>query len=274
MQAYEIIIVDQSRDDLTLNVLSQLIQVGKVHYIKDDGSGAARARNIGWRKASGEIVAFTDDDALVEPKWLENIQYSFERKDLNIGVLGGRVIPFYEQRNPDWCIPKRWEHLLPAYDQGDLLGQYTEPNLPASVNYSENRSLLERFSGFDEILGSNVSRNIQIFGEDAELALRLKQNNFDIIYNPNCIVYHPVPLNRQNQDFLNKRLASEGATYAYLQIRESKNLLLHLASLVKSLVKYLYLTLSQANCDELHYLRGKIQVLFKCGLLNQHPDSL
>ena len=109
VQPYEVIVVDQSKNDLTLCSLSKFIQNDKVRYIRDDGSGAARARNIGWRAASGEIIAFTDDDALVDLKWLENIQFTFKLENFNIGVLGGKILSFYEHKNPYWHIPQKWE---------------------------------------------------------------------------------------------------------------------------------------------------------------------
>ena len=274
VQPYEVIVVDQSKDDLTLGILSKFIQIGKIHYIRDNGSGVSRAKNIGWKQTSGEIVAFTDDDALVDVKWIENIQLSFKLENMNIGVLGGKIIPVYEQRNLDWFIPKKWEHLLPAYDQGDLLNRYSDSNSPAAVNYSIYRSLLEEFSGFDETLGVNFNKKLQLYGEDFDLTLRLRKSNYDIMYNPNCIVYHPVPLSRQNQDFLNKRLFFEGATYAYLQIKSDKNFPSLLISLFKSFLKYCHLNLINPNREDIHYLGGKMLVLYKCGILKQHPDSL
>ncbi|KAM3096048.1 glycosyltransferase family 2 protein [Phormidesmis sp. 146-35] len=274
VQPFEIIVVDQSKNDLTCNALSKFIQSGKVRYLKDEGSGASRSRNIGWRNASGEIIAFTDDDAQVDSQWLETIQRTFSQTHLKIGVLGGKIIPSYEQKNANWSIPKKWEYLLPAYDQGDQLSLYQAENLPAGVNYSVYRSVLEKFSGFDESLGPNVSRGIQIYGEDAEFALRLQQNGFDIVYNPNCIVHHPVPLSRQTQNFLEKRLISEGATYVFMQTKTNSNLWECLVTLVKSLVRYSQWFLSRRRQNDRHYLTGKITALLKCGLLKRHPDSL
>ncbi|NJR52565.1 MAG: glycosyltransferase [Leptolyngbyaceae cyanobacterium CSU_1_3] len=273
VQPYEVIVIDQSRTDRTLKALSSFIQAGKITYLQDTGLGVSRARNVGWRKASGEIIAFTDDDAHTDLHWLENVRQTFERSDLNIGVLGGKIIPFYEQKNPDWSIPKRWEYLLPAYDQGDTLSLYEGTSLPAGVNYSIYRSLLEKFDGFDEDLGPNLSRNLQIYGEDADLARRISQNGFSLVYNPNCVVYHPVPLSRQNQNFLNKRLISEGATFAFMQIKSS-NLGKDLVSLSKSFIRYSNFVLQGKDTDELYYLRGKILVLLKCGLFKQPPNSL
>lgn len=273
VQPREVIVVDQSQNRLTRDALANLIQANKITYLKDGGSGASRARNIGWKKASGEIIAFTDDDAQVDAHWLENIHRTFAQTDLKIGVVGGKIVPFYEQKNPHWSIPSQWEHLLPAYDQGNDLSLYPEETLPACVNYSIYRSLLEKFSGFDEDLGPNKGREIQFYGEDAELALRLKQSGCSLVYNPNCVVYHPVPLSRQSQSFLNKRLLSEGATYAYMQIKAQSNLISDLVALLKSLVRYASLFLAGNRGGELHYLQGKMLILLKYGLLKRHPHD-
>jgi glucosyl-dolichyl phosphate glucuronosyltransferase len=273
IQPFEVIVVDQSQNSLTREALASLIQAGKVTYLKDEGSGASRARNIGWKNASSEIIAFTDDDAQVDAQWLENIHHTFAQTNFKIGILGGKIIPSYEQKNPHWSIPSRWEHLLPAYDQGDDLSLYPEETLPACVNYSIYRSLLEKFSGFDEDLGPNKGREIQIYGEDTELALRLKQSGCSLVYNPNCVVYHPVPLSRQSQSFLNKRLLSEGATYAYMKIKAKSDLSTDFWSLVKSLVRYVSLFLTGNRGGELHYLQGKMLILLKYGLLKQRPHS-
>ncbi|KAM3115875.1 glycosyltransferase family 2 protein [Phormidesmis sp. 146-33] len=273
IQPFEVIVVDQSQNCLTRDALVDFIQANKITYLKDEGSGASRARNIGWKNASGEIIAFTDDDAQVDAQWLQNIRDTFTQTDLKIGILGGKIIPCYEDKNPNWSIPTQWEHLLPAYDQGDELSLYPEHTLPACVNYSICRSLLEKFSGFDEDLGPNKSREIQIYGEDSELALRLKQSNYSLVYNPACVVYHPVPLSRQSQNFLNKRLLSEGATYAYMRIKAKSDLLTDLTALFKSLVRYASLLLIGNRGGELHYLQGKILIMLKYGLLKQRPQT-
>lgn len=278
VKPHEIIVVDQSQNDLTGKALSAFIETDRIFYIKDSMPGASRARNLGWKTASGDIIAFTDDDALVAVDWIERIQHSFEQQDLNIGVLGGKVIPLYEEKNPNWTIPKRWEHLLPAYDQGNSFEHFRDGAFPATVNYAVPRSLLEKFGGFDENIGPYTGRKIQIPGEDAELALRLKQGGFSLIYNPDCVVYHPVPLSRQSPEFLNKSLVGEGARSAFLDIKKNSNYTIHLLALFKSVIKYLYLAflrlVSTNSNEDLWFLRGRILVLFKCGFLKQDPSYL
>jgi len=167
---------------------------------------------------------------------------------------------------------------LPSYNQGDSLGHFREGGFPATVNYSVYRSLLEKFSGFDENIGPRAGRKIQIPGEDAELAMRLKQNGFDLIYNPNCIVYHSVPLSRQNSAFLHKSVFGEGARSAFLDIKANSSSSIHHIALFKSITKYLYMGLAKQmgskNDEDLWFLYGRILVLFKCGFLKQDFSSL
>jgi GT2 family glycosyltransferase len=274
----EIIVVDQSPNDLTYKALLPFIEAGNLIYIKESFPSLSKAKNLGWKKAIGDIVAFTDDDAMVDVKWLETIKKSFEKDGLNIGVFGGKVLPLYEDKNPNWTFPKRWEYFLPVYDQGNKLESFREGACPAGVNYSIYRSLLEKFNGFDESIGPQAGRKLQIPCEDAELAIRLKQNGFNLIYNPDCIVYHPVPLSRQNQEFLNKRVLEDGACSAYFQIKKTPSTIAHLISLIKSIVKYLYFSLARLmgtkSDEDLSFLHGRILVLFKYGLLKQDLSSL
>jgi glucosyl-dolichyl phosphate glucuronosyltransferase len=270
---YEVIVIDQSQNDLTLKALQQFIEEKRLTYIKDEGKGISRGRNIGWRAASGNIIAFTDDDAWVDAKWLENIMISFQSNDFgSIGVVGGKVLPVYEERNPNWNIPKKWEYLLPVRDCGDSNAFFEEGEFPVGVNFITYRHLLEKFNGFDEDMGVNFSRTIQVLGEDVDYFARLKKAGFTLFYNPNCVVYHPVPMSRQTQSFLNKRLMAEGVTYAYSRIKyEELNSWSSALSASKSLFRYFFTILFKGNNEDAHYLYGKILILIKLGVFQIQP---
>jgi len=269
---YEVIIVDQSSNDLTLDALHPLIDNQQLIYIRDSGKGISRGRNVGWQKAAGTIIAFTDDDAWVDPKWLECILATFQTDRFNIGAVGGKILPVYEEKNPEWNFPKKWEHLLPSCDHGEFTDLFNKDTFPIGVNLITYRHLLEKLDGFDERMGVNISRNLQILGEDVDYYIRLKRSGFDLVYSPDCIVYHPVPLSRQSQGFLNKRLMYEGATYAYRGIKDGELVALNcLRSLFKSFVKYCLLILSKGNQEDAHYLYGKMLILLKVGIFQiQH----
>ncbi len=88
---YEIIIVNDGSTDNTEENVIDFIKKNQSHQIilitKENG-GSASARNIGIKKAKGEILFFTDDDCLPNPDWMSKIINGFEKyKDVD-GVVG------------------------------------------------------------------------------------------------------------------------------------------------------------------------------------------
>jgi glucosyl-dolichyl phosphate glucuronosyltransferase len=212
----EIIIIDQG-GFINKDFLLQFVSSVNFHLINDAASkGAARARNIGWKAAKGDIIAFIDDDAIPSESWIQSISDSFSDIKNNSGMVGGKITPLYKEKNPEWEIPKEFEFVLPAYNQGLETGEYAKGAFPASVNMAVRKSLMKAIGGFNENLGTNKGNKVQVFGEDTELAIRIKQSGFLLTYNPQAEVFHPVPLERQSEVFFRKRVFTEGYTKAYI----------------------------------------------------------
>jgi GT2 family glycosyltransferase len=193
----------------------------KFKYIYDDKFGLSRARNIGYKNASSEIISYTDDDAYVGKDWIKNIINTF-KKYKNVGIAGGKIIPVFNERNKKWHMPKQCEYVYPSFDQGRKIGKYLNGALPPGVNYSIIRSILIKVAGYNEKLGYNLKKLIQITGEDSDITLKAMKLGYKIIYNPNIVVYHPVPLERQSLAFLKSRLNTEGLTDGYLYLVHNK----------------------------------------------------
>jgi glycosyltransferase involved in cell wall biosynthesis len=73
--AFEVIVVDDGHDEATRHVVDALREgtplAAELRYLRPAGGhGPALARNAGWRAARGELIAFTDDDAVPAPTWL------------------------------------------------------------------------------------------------------------------------------------------------------------------------------------------------------------
>jgi GT2 family glycosyltransferase len=217
----ELIVVDQSDDvAATRAVLSELEPAAlSIDLIHDEGKGVARSRNLGWRHATGEIIGYTDDDAFVDPGWCDAVREAFRLTGFRTGVAGGRILADYEARNPSFEIPPEWAFILPVYDAGPDILPYPAGDLPPTVNYAIRRDLLEEIGGFDENIGLIPGRRVQIYGADSQVTLRVQDHGYDIVYHPAMLVHHPVPLSRQNQQFFNRRLFSEGASEVYLKLK-------------------------------------------------------
>ena len=67
---YEVIVVDDSSPDDTAEALRPLVEAGRVRYLRQPNAGQAAARNHGMAEASGEFLAFIDDDDLWPPNKL------------------------------------------------------------------------------------------------------------------------------------------------------------------------------------------------------------
>ncbi len=210
----EIIVVDQSNNYLTQNLIKKLKRKSKIslRYIRDNKTGLSHARNIGWQAARGKIIAFSDDDAYVNQGWVENINNAFNNKKLNAGVVGGKIIPLFPANKSSWPHPMQWAYTLPSLDHGNRIIKYPNGSLPPGVNYAILKKILVKNKGFDERLGVNVGRRVQIFGEDSAMSLKAQSLGFSLIYHPKVVCYHPVSPYRLTYTFLLKRLFFEGVT--------------------------------------------------------------
>jgi glycosyltransferase involved in cell wall biosynthesis len=88
MQPIQIIVVDNaSADERTRDV----VHAAGAEYVREERPGLDIARNAGARAACGEIVAYTDDDVILHPRWLERIVNAFDAP--KVMAVTGLVLP-------------------------------------------------------------------------------------------------------------------------------------------------------------------------------------
>lgn len=130
--------------------------------------GPAAARNAGWRAASGEVIAFTDDDCIPDPGWL---RAGLDALTGGAAGAGGRiVVPL-----PDH--PTDYER-----DAAGLAG--LKPEF-VTANAFYRRDALEAVGGFDE-------RFEAAWREDADLYFTLLERGCELVDAPGAVVVHPV----------------------------------------------------------------------------------
>ena len=88
---FELIVVDQNPDDRLVSILSPYANRLSILHLRSEKKGASRARNIGLRHASGDVVAFPDDDCLYPPDVLSRVDHTFASRP-EIDGLTGRLI--------------------------------------------------------------------------------------------------------------------------------------------------------------------------------------
>jgi glycosyltransferase involved in cell wall biosynthesis len=80
---YEVIVVDDGSTDATSAIAGEYL----CRLVRTPNRGLSSARNTGIEHASGEIVAFTDDDARPDPHWLRYLASAF--RNPTVAAVGG-----------------------------------------------------------------------------------------------------------------------------------------------------------------------------------------
>ncbi|MEW6169944.1 MAG: glycosyltransferase [Candidatus Omnitrophota bacterium] len=237
---FEIIVVDNNSNDKTKNVIEYYRPkfAGRLKYLFEPRQGKSFALNKGREEAKGEIIAFTDDDCIVNKDWLKNINEVFKIK--NIDVLSGRVEPLFVSPKPRWLNvdkmrgPIVYHHLSDVYIENDKKKVRT-----CGSNLSIKRNSFYKFGGF-----TYFGR-----GQDSELGNRWAKLGAKIAYDPNPVVYHYTPASRLTKNYFRKwyflcgkhnsmfdrEEYTQGRCFLWIPLWIYKKLLMSILSFLKSL---------------------------------------
>ncbi|AFY36329.1 glycosyltransferase family 2 protein [Calothrix sp. PCC 7507] len=201
---FEVVVVDNGSSDRTCEVVAQRADNPRLKYIFEPIIGLSVARNTGARVASGEILAYLDDDAVASDRWLQ-ILYSAYKNNTQLAIAGGKVTLLWPQgiQQPRWLSPGLAGN-LGAYDLGNSTVYIDQPGLtPRGLNYSIRRSFLEEIGGFDLHLG-RVGKNL-LSNEELQMTEFALQRGWQVAYLPEALVAHNVsPERLQRSWFLNR----------------------------------------------------------------------
>jgi glycosyltransferase involved in cell wall biosynthesis len=208
--SFEVIVVDNGSEDETAEVARGYCGAGRnVSYVHEPRAGLSIARNCGVNASRAEIVAFTDDDAIPEPHWVERITARFKTLGDEVAVLGGEVRPIWEAPRPDWLT----NELLRPLSAG-LLWSPTARLLQGEewlveVNIAYRKSRLLEFGGFAEQLG-RVGESL-LSGEGCINQL-MRRAGLHAYYDPNILVGHHIPANRLTRNWFRRRYFWQGVS--------------------------------------------------------------
>jgi glucosyl-dolichyl phosphate glucuronosyltransferase len=143
--------------------------------------------NTGIQAAEGDVLAFMDDDVVVEP-WLQNLTACLESREW--AGAGGRILPDWASAPPRWLSLQKRVALSPLaiFDLGSQAGPLLEP--PYGTNMAFRKEMFQKYGGFRTDLGPNPSSLMR--GEDTEFGIRLLEGGERLRYEPSAVVFHPV----------------------------------------------------------------------------------
>jgi len=198
---WEVLIIDNNSGDATREVAEEFCLRHAAHfrYIFEAKAGKSHALNRGILEASGDVLAFTDDDVTVESTWIQNLT-----AHLNNGKCAGaagRTLPERAFRTPNWLWPHRRHALAPLAIFDPTFGAGPLNEAPYGVNMAFQRRVFQEYGGFRTDLGPGLGRGIPGKSEDTEFGNRLLEAGEQLQYEPSAIVYHAVPESRLRKEY-------------------------------------------------------------------------
>lgn len=187
----------------------------QVRYVREPRPGLDWARNRAILEAKGEIIAYTDDDVVVDAGWVKAIATAFAENPQTMAVTG-LVVPheleteaqvLFEayggfgrgfdravyQRQPGQSFPWQW---LGAGRFG------------TGANMAFRRSVFEKIGYFDPALDVGTATN---GGGDLEMFIRVLQANYALVYEPQAMIRHR---HRREYSQLKRQIFYNGSLYA------------------------------------------------------------
>lgn len=168
----------------------------RLRVVREPRRGASTARNRGVRESTGELVAFTDDDASVDRDWLRFLGARFVTEPA-MEALSGLVLPasldteaqlwfeeFYGGFTRSFA-PRTWT--MERATEEDPLFPYAAGRFGAGCNLAVRRRSFDQVGGFDERLGPGTPAK---GGEDLALILSFLLDGRAVGFEPTAVVRH------------------------------------------------------------------------------------
>lgn len=233
-------ILDQDHQRFTLVVVDNAPHMGltreklagiddtRLSIVSASRPGLSRARNRGVLAARGEVIVFTDDDAIVDSHWLTAMIDPFTASPY-VAATTGIVLPLQQRYAPQrwfesrggfpkdmtprvWCagdVPEGLDALGEKGNGGPLF-PITTARVGAGVCMAMRRDVLMEVGPFDPALGAGTSTR---GGEDLDMFARILATGDVIIHTPDALVHHR---HRVDEAGLDKQIRGNGSGMAAL----------------------------------------------------------
>lgn len=168
---HEVIVIDDGSTDATAEIARNF---PGVRYEKQEPQGLSVARNRGAEIATGEILAYTDDDCVAEPDWLLHLSLAFDSSEWV--AAGGPNIPPPPRTSVEAVVAA-----APGAPMHVMLNDVEAEHLPG-CNLAIRKSALLEIGGFDPVF--------RAAGDDVDICWRLREAGGKLRFAPGAMVWH------------------------------------------------------------------------------------
>jgi glycosyltransferase involved in cell wall biosynthesis len=197
---YSVVVADNDYRQSADSIVAGFAGAGgaSVLYCVEPRQNIARARNKALENASGDFIAFIDDDEFPSPRWLLTLFNTCNEYGVD-GVLGP-VKPFFEQTPPAWVLKSKL-YDRPSYRTGFV------------IDWRKGRTgnVLLREEVFDS--GVQAFRPEFLTGEDQDFFRRMIDKGHVFVWCDEAVAYEVVPPVRWNRKFMLRRALLRGAVW-------------------------------------------------------------
>lgn len=180
--------------------------------------GLSGGKNTGAEVATGEIVAYLDDDAVADPGWLEALEDAMNDPAAGSVVgVGGRTDPLWATGRRPWWFPEEFDWTVGCSYRGMPTRRAPIRNVMGG-NAAFRRNLILDVGGFHTGIGRSVQgRKSRPLGcEETEFCIRLTQRRPGsvMLFEPRARIGHRVPAARMRFSYFRSRCYAEGLSKA------------------------------------------------------------
>ena len=200
----QIIVGDNNSQDETWKLLQSVAKSFSppLTLLKVQNPGKSAVMNEASRAAHGDVLAFLDDDVVVQPNWLCAVQQFFQEKEYQAAQGVIRIRPPRTENLEIHTLINRYR-TIPNIDFGpDIKHSHSLDG----ANFAVSRLALNQVGPFDERLGPGASGT----SEDVDFARRLRREGFRIGYMREAVVYHSVDPIRLTEDYFRTHHKRQG----------------------------------------------------------------
>jgi glycosyltransferase involved in cell wall biosynthesis len=178
---FELIVIDQSTNDLTESALSDMRADPRLRYVRSSSRGLSNARNLGISQARSKRVAMTDDDCTVPTDWLTRMEKALANSEKVAIVLGNVVVADYDKS----------KGFVPSYSQKSsylattLRDKHRIEGMAACMGLCADAC--RELSGFDPSLGAGSRFHS---ADETDMIIRALVAGYHVLETSDVVVTH------------------------------------------------------------------------------------